>query len=193
VAIFQHALQFLQSESFQTHVGTIHRRAIGPLALNGTSAYTLLTRHLPAPTIGCLHRPPYKLTCSSRQSVAFWITSNRYSFSNTTHTDPSFSSSLALLPPLSWNLSLIYQTAVSIVMFPFKLLCYYGNATNSLFTQQDCVTMEMQQTHCLRNRTVTLLWKPNMWQYRHIEHSTAHYRALSMKYSFCSPEVFKLL
>jgi hypothetical protein len=25
--------------------------------------------------------------------------------------------------------------------------------------------MEMQQTHCLRNRTVTLLWKPNMWQY----------------------------
>jgi hypothetical protein len=40
VAIFQHSLPFLQSESFQTQVGTIHRRAIGPLAHhNGTSAY----------------------------------------------------------------------------------------------------------------------------------------------------------
>jgi hypothetical protein len=67
VAIFQRSLPFLQTEIFQTHVGTIHRRAIGPLALhNGTSAYTSLTRHSPAPTIGCLHRPPYKLTCSSR-------------------------------------------------------------------------------------------------------------------------------
>jgi hypothetical protein len=45
--------------SQKAHVGTIHRRAIGPLALhNGTSAYTSLTRHLPASTIGCLHRPP---------------------------------------------------------------------------------------------------------------------------------------
>jgi hypothetical protein len=59
VAIFQHSLPFLQSQSFQTHVGTIYRRAIGPLAHhNGTSAYTSLTRHLPAPTIGCLYRPP---------------------------------------------------------------------------------------------------------------------------------------
>jgi hypothetical protein len=66
VAIFQHSLPSVQSESFQTHVGTIHRRAIGSLALhNGTSAYTSLTRHLPAPTIECLHRPPYRLTCSS--------------------------------------------------------------------------------------------------------------------------------
>jgi hypothetical protein len=66
VAIFQHSLQFLQSEGFQTHVGTIHRRAIGPLALhNGISAYTSLTRHFSAPTIECLRRPPYKLTCSS--------------------------------------------------------------------------------------------------------------------------------
>jgi hypothetical protein len=41
VAIFQHSLPFLQSESFHTHVGTIHRRAIGPLAFhNGTSAYS---------------------------------------------------------------------------------------------------------------------------------------------------------
>jgi hypothetical protein len=57
VAIFQHSLQFLQSESFQTHVGSIHRRAIGSLAHhNGTSAYSpSLTCHLPAPTIGCLH------------------------------------------------------------------------------------------------------------------------------------------
>jgi hypothetical protein len=64
VAIFQHSLPFLQSESFQTHVGTIHRRTIGPLAHhNGTSAYSpSLACHLPAPTIECLHRPPYKLT-----------------------------------------------------------------------------------------------------------------------------------
>jgi hypothetical protein len=57
VAIFQHSLPFLQSESFQTHVGTIHRRAISPLAHhNGTSAYSpSLTCHLPAPKIGCLH------------------------------------------------------------------------------------------------------------------------------------------
>jgi hypothetical protein len=57
VAIYQHSLPFLQSESFQTHVGTINRRAIGQLAhQNGTSAYSpSLTCHLPAPTIGCLH------------------------------------------------------------------------------------------------------------------------------------------
>jgi hypothetical protein len=66
VAIFQHSLPFLQSESFQTHVGKIHRRAIGPLAHhNGTSAYTSLTRHLQASTIECLHRPRYKLACFS--------------------------------------------------------------------------------------------------------------------------------
>jgi hypothetical protein len=66
VVIFQHSLPFLQSESFQTQVGTIHRRAIGPLAHhNGTSAYSpSLTCHLPVPTIESLHRPPYKLTCS---------------------------------------------------------------------------------------------------------------------------------
>jgi hypothetical protein len=66
VAIFQHSFPFLQSESFQTHGGTNHRRAIGPLAHhNGTLAHTSLTRHLPAPKIECLHRPPYKLTRSS--------------------------------------------------------------------------------------------------------------------------------
>jgi hypothetical protein len=49
VAIFQHSLPFLQSQSFQTHVGTIHRRAIGPPAHhNGTSAYSpSSTCHLP--------------------------------------------------------------------------------------------------------------------------------------------------
>jgi hypothetical protein len=41
VVIFQHELTFLQSESLQTHVGTIHRPAIGPLAhYNSTSAYS---------------------------------------------------------------------------------------------------------------------------------------------------------
>jgi hypothetical protein len=67
VAISQHSLPFLQSEGFQTHVGTIHRRAIGPLSDRVTSAYSpSLTCHLPAPTIECLHRPPFQLTCSSR-------------------------------------------------------------------------------------------------------------------------------
>jgi hypothetical protein len=66
VAIFQHSLPFLQSESFQAHVGTVHRRAIGPLAHhNGNYAYS--------PSLTCtspdgLHRPRYKVTCFSRFS-----------------------------------------------------------------------------------------------------------------------------
>jgi hypothetical protein len=46
IEFFQHdllwqSLPFLQSESFQTHVGTIHRRAIGSLAHhNSTSTYS---------------------------------------------------------------------------------------------------------------------------------------------------------
>jgi hypothetical protein len=69
VAIFQHSLQFLQSESFQTHVGTIHRRAIGAFAHhNGTSTYSpSLTCHLPAPTIGCLHSNDSQTTLSLYQ------------------------------------------------------------------------------------------------------------------------------
>jgi hypothetical protein len=96
-------LPFLQSESFQTHVGTIHRLAIGLLAHhNSTSAYSpSLTCHLPAPTIECLHRPLYKLTCSSRQLVALRITSNLYSFSDHTH---NFIRSLS-----------IYHNAITIV------------------------------------------------------------------------------
>jgi hypothetical protein len=76
------------------------------------------------------------------------------------------------------KLSLIYHTAISIVTCPFTLLCYYGNATNSLLCNSNChVTMEMPQTHCYATVTVTLLWKchkmhrscyqgkPNMSQY----------------------------
>jgi hypothetical protein len=51
------------------HTWSIRRRAIGALAhRNGTSAHSpSLACHLPAPTIEeCLHRPPYKLVCSSR-------------------------------------------------------------------------------------------------------------------------------
>jgi hypothetical protein len=41
VAVVQHKLTFLQSESLQTHVGTIHRRNIGPLAHHSsTSVYS---------------------------------------------------------------------------------------------------------------------------------------------------------
>jgi hypothetical protein len=66
----KHSLPFLQSQSFQTHVGTIHRRTIGPLAHhNGTSAYIpSLTCHLPAPTIGCLHSNDSQTTLSLCQS-----------------------------------------------------------------------------------------------------------------------------
>jgi hypothetical protein len=73
VAIFQHSFQFLQSESFQTHVGTIHRRAIGPTAHhNSTSAYSLsLTCHLPAPTIGCLHSNDSLTTLTSSFQVPY--------------------------------------------------------------------------------------------------------------------------
>jgi hypothetical protein len=55
------------SQKASKHTRSIHRLAIGALAHhNGTSACSpSLTCHLPAPTIDCLHRPPYKLTCSS--------------------------------------------------------------------------------------------------------------------------------
>jgi hypothetical protein len=55
------------SQKASKHTRSIRRRAIGTLALhNGTSAYSpSLACHLPAPTIECLHRPPYKVTCSS--------------------------------------------------------------------------------------------------------------------------------
>jgi hypothetical protein len=55
------------SQKASKHNRSIRRRAIGSLAHhNGTSAYSpSLTCNLPAPTIECLHRPPYKLTCSS--------------------------------------------------------------------------------------------------------------------------------
>jgi hypothetical protein len=68
------------------HTRSIRRRAIGSLVHhNGTSAHSpSLACHLSAPTIECLHRPPYKLTCSSRQSVALRITSNLYSFPDPT-------------------------------------------------------------------------------------------------------------
>jgi hypothetical protein len=65
VAIFQHELTFLQSESLQTHVGTIYRRAIGPLAHhNSTSAYSpSLTCTSPDDRLSSPSR--YKLTCFS--------------------------------------------------------------------------------------------------------------------------------
>jgi hypothetical protein len=55
------------SQKASKHTRSIRRRAIGPLAHhNGTSAYSpSLACHLPTPMIECLHRPPYKLTCSS--------------------------------------------------------------------------------------------------------------------------------
>jgi hypothetical protein len=66
-------LPFLKSQSFQTHVGTIHRRAIGPLAHhNGTSAHSpSLTCHLPAPTIGCLHSNDSLTTLTSSFQVPY--------------------------------------------------------------------------------------------------------------------------
>jgi hypothetical protein len=56
------------SHKASKHTRSIRCRAIGPLAHhNDTSAHSpSLACHLPAPTIECLHRPPYKLTCPSR-------------------------------------------------------------------------------------------------------------------------------
>jgi hypothetical protein len=60
-----HSHSYSQKASKQTR--SIRRRAIGPLAHhNGTSAHRpSLACHLPAPTIGCLHHPLYRLTCFS--------------------------------------------------------------------------------------------------------------------------------
>jgi hypothetical protein len=56
------------SQKASKHTRSVRRRAIGSLTHhNGTSAHSpSLACHLPVPTIECLHRPPYKLTCSSR-------------------------------------------------------------------------------------------------------------------------------
>jgi hypothetical protein len=55
------------SQEASKHTRSIRHRAIGALAHhNGTSAHSpSLACHLPAPTIECLHRPPYRLTCFS--------------------------------------------------------------------------------------------------------------------------------
>jgi hypothetical protein len=55
------------SQKASKHTSSIRRRAIGSLAHhNGTSAHSpSLACHLPALTIECLHRPPYRLTCFS--------------------------------------------------------------------------------------------------------------------------------
>jgi hypothetical protein len=130
VATFQHSLPFLQSESFQIHVGTIHRRAIGPLAFrNGTSAYTPLTRHLPSPTIECLHRPPHKLTCSSHNF--------RYELSLPTSKESAAKYTRPTRPisrPDSQvrSKSLLYHHAISTVTYLFGLLRYYVNVTMPL-------------------------------------------------------------
>jgi hypothetical protein len=63
------------SRKASKHTRSIRRRAMGPLAhRNGTSAHSpLLACHLPAPTIECLHRPPYKLTgfsCTQPSAVS---------------------------------------------------------------------------------------------------------------------------
>jgi hypothetical protein len=115
VAIFQHSLQFLQSESFQTQVGTTHRRAIGHLAHhNGTSAH-----HYPAisqprrSNVFTVHR------IDSRASLTVSPTQLPSNDSQTT-----MSRALQTLSHnCPKNLSLMYHTAVSIVMFLFKLLC----------------------------------------------------------------------
>jgi hypothetical protein len=91
----------------QTCVGVFSIRSvsdtnfvIGPLALhNGTSACTSLTCHLPAPTIGYLHRPRYKLACFRPNSR------------------PE-SPHLKRISCLALNT--IYYIAVSIVEFPFR-------------------------------------------------------------------------
>jgi hypothetical protein len=55
------------SQKASKHTRSIRRRAIVSIAHhNGASAHSpSLACHLPAPTIECLHRPPYRLTCFS--------------------------------------------------------------------------------------------------------------------------------
>jgi hypothetical protein len=149
VAIFQHSLPFLQSESFQTHVGTIHRRAIGPLAHhNSASAYS--PSLCAAPTIECLHRPRYKLTCSSRQSVALRITSNLYSFSDLTSPTSSFQIPFISLCHIHSNVSIL------IVVYATMLLVYI------VIRKYCCVTKETQMYYCIVVALLTLLNQGNL-------------------------------
>jgi hypothetical protein len=143
VPIFQHSLPSVQSESFQTHVGTIHRWAIGPLALhNGTSAYTSLTCHLPAPTIECLHRPLHKLTRSSHNF--------RYELSLPTSKESAAKYTRPHPTDLQTRLTSSFQV-------PFISPRHIHS--NAHFNC--CVTMETKQTHCYATGTVVLLRKRN--------------------------------
>jgi hypothetical protein len=78
VGIFHHSLQFLQSESFKIQVGTIHRRAIGPLAHhNSTSAYI--------PSLTCTS-PVDRMSSSSTVQTHVFLSHN---FPDTTAPDRS--------------------------------------------------------------------------------------------------------
>jgi hypothetical protein len=139
VGIFHHSLQFLQSESFQTYVGTIHRRAIGPLAHhNGTSAY------IPS------------LTCTSPV--------DRMSSSSTVQTRVDLSQFPDTQARLSRTVSkptLTHVSAVSIVLLPFH--CCVTSA--SLLRLFHCCARRGNALFTLLHRPVTLLWNPNMSQY----------------------------
>jgi hypothetical protein len=144
VAIFQHSIPFLQAESFQTHVGTIHRRVIGPLVHhNSASAYTSLTRHLPASTIECLHRPRYKLACFSHAISVFQPKGVRSQIhTSTPERSPKPDSQVR-------SKSLLYHHAVSIVTYVWivALLRECNNAALS---------------NCLHNRRPKLCYRGNL-------------------------------
>jgi hypothetical protein len=83
------------------HNRSIRRRAIVSLAHHsGTSAYaSLLACHLPAPTIECLHRPPYKLTCFSRNFPIRTQSSNLKGVRSQIHTHLSSSDPYTTFSP----------------------------------------------------------------------------------------------
>jgi hypothetical protein len=121
------------------HTSSIRHRAIGPRAHhNGTSAHSpSLTCHLPAPTIECLHRPPYKLTCSSRPTHMHICTRTtlkpRLHSSKSQHTllitissAPNNVQPLLVLSP-HWQVHskfLLYHHAITIETSLFQLLRY---------------------------------------------------------------------
>jgi hypothetical protein len=69
IEFFQQELLWLSSNTHSHSCSQKASKHTSGQSIVGLSVHlhttTALTCHLPAPTIKCLHRPPYKLTCSS--------------------------------------------------------------------------------------------------------------------------------
>jgi hypothetical protein len=131
VAIFQHSLPFLQSNSFQTHqVGAIHRRAIGSLAHhNGTSAYS--------PSLTCTS-PDDRISSSSTVLTRVLLSRN---FPIRTQSSNQKESAAKYTCPHPTDL----QTRLT-SSFQVPFISPRHIHSNARFNC--CVTRETQQTHC---------------------------------------------